>query len=148
MGAIVLGVVAGVVVLVAGSTLWQRRVDRIRRVREFRHDASRLVVAVESLGPGIVGTSGALRDETWAANVIQAGVLIDRLSGAAKELPEDKRTLVTGVLEDLHARWTAAVPDVMHHGAAMAEGAFAMICADASRLAEAFGATGGAGPSP
>ena len=139
MGAVVLGVVAGVVVLVAGTLLWQRRIDRVRRLREFRHDASRLVAAIETVGPVMVARPGTVRDEAWGATAIQVGVLIDRLVGAAKTLQGEQQGKVTGALGDLHDRWTAAIARVVHDGATLGESELAVITMEASRIADAFG---------
>ena len=145
MGAVVLGVVVGVVLVVTGTLWWQRRIDRVRRVREFRHDASRLVTAIETVGPVIVGRPGTVRDEAWGATAIQVGVLIDRLVGSAKTLREEQQGRVTGALGDLHARWTAAIADVVHNGATLPESEFAVITMEASRIADAFGEKGPSG---
>jgi hypothetical protein len=139
MGAAVLGVVIGVVLLVTGSVLWQRRIDRVRREREFRHDASRLVISLETVGPAIVGRPGSVRDERWGASAIQVGVLIEQLVGSAEKLREDQQRRVTGALADLRARWTTAIADVVHNGATLPEPELAMITMEASRIADALG---------
>lgn len=138
MGVVVFGILIGLVVLVAARMLWLRRVEGVRHLREFRHDASRLVALVESIGPGLAGKPGEARDEAWMTNAIQAGVLIDQLVGDSKKLREGQRARVTGVLEDLQARWAAAVPDVMRRGGALPEAEFVMITTGASRVAEAL----------